>query len=137
MSDPDRFVDTGYWIALVDRSDRYHDRARAFARDFGGPFVTAEAVLTEVGNTLAGQRWRAAVVTLLGRIRANPAIEILPVSAAPFGRAVDLYAARPDKEWDPTDCISFVVMQDHGIAEALAADQHFIQAGFRALLRKP
>lgn len=51
-------------------------------------------------------------------------------------RAIELYSTRSDKEWDLIDCISFVVMQDHGITEALAADQHFVQAGFRALLRE-
>src|ERR1035441_1430803 len=33
-----------------------------------------------------------------------------------------------------TDCISFVVMQDHGLSEALTADHHFEQAGFKAFL---
>jgi len=28
------------------------------------------------------------------------------------------------------DCISFTVMRDSGIAEALTADHHFEQAGF-------
>jgi predicted nucleic acid-binding protein len=32
--------------------------------------------------------------------------------------------------------VSFVVMQDRGISETLSADQHFVQAGFRALLRE-
>jgi len=32
-------------------------------------------------------------------------------------------------------CISFVVMEQHGIVEALTADHHFEQAGFKALLR--
>lgn len=39
-----------------------------------------------------------------------------------------------DKEWGMTDCISFVVMQDMGIIDALTTDDHFRQAGFRALL---
>ena len=34
-----------------------------------------------------------------------------------------------------TDCISFVVMQERGIAEALTGDHHFEQAGFAALLK--
>ena len=35
-----------------------------------------------------------------------------------------------------TDRISFVVMEERGITDALAYDQHFVQAGFRALLRE-
>jgi predicted nucleic acid-binding protein len=46
-----------------------------------------------------------------------------------------LYDARPDKKWTLTDCISFVVMQERGITEALTGDQHFEQAGFTALLK--
>jgi predicted nucleic acid-binding protein len=46
-----------------------------------------------------------------------------------------LFARRPDKSWSLTDCISFVVMADRGLTEALTGDRHFEQAGFRALLR--
>jgi predicted nucleic acid-binding protein len=54
-----------------------------------------------------------------------------------FARGFELYRTRTDKDWGLTDCISFVVMEERGIREALAYDQHFIQAGFRALLRQP
>ena len=37
--------------------------------------------------------------------------------------------------WSFTDCLSFVVMQAHELRDALTADAHFEQAGFRALLR--
>lgn len=40
-----------------------------------------------------------------------------------------------DKDWSLTDCISFVVMEQHGISEALTADHHFEQAGFTVLLK--
>lgn len=46
----------------------------------------------------------------------------------------ELYRNRPDKEWGMTDYISFVIMQERGISDALTADDHFRQAGFRALL---
>ena len=49
-------------------------------------------------------------------------------------RGLALYDERPDQEWSLTDCISFVVMADEGIAEALTGDHHFEQAGFVALL---
>lgn len=40
------------------------------------------------------------------------------------------------KESGMTDCLSFVIMQDRGIIEALTTDEHFQQAGFRALWRE-
>ena len=40
------------------------------------------------------------------------------------------------KEWGLTDCVSFLVMQDRGLTDALTTDEHFQQAGFRALLRE-
>ena len=51
-----------------------------------------------------------------------------------FERGLALYNARPDKEWSLTDCISFVVMADEGLTDALTGDRHFEQAGFTALL---
>ena len=32
-------------------------------------------------------------------------------------------------------CISFAVMEQHGISQALTADHHFEQAGFTVLLK--
>jgi predicted nucleic acid-binding protein len=130
-----RFVDTGYWIAVVNTRDQYHQRVRALAAAITGPFLTTEAVLLEVANALAVHALRAAAVALLTAIRADPHIEVVPLTPDLFERAFQLYAARRDKEWGLTDCISFTVMYDRGITEALAADQHFVQAGFRALLR--
>ena len=42
---------------------------------------------------------------------------------------------RQDKRWSFTDCISFAVMKQMKIADALTGDHHFEQAGFRALLK--
>lgn len=46
----------------------------------------------------------------------------------------EFYRQRRDKEWSLTDCISFVVMQEEQLTEALTADRHFEQAGFKPLL---
>jgi predicted nucleic acid-binding protein len=48
---------------------------------------------------------------------------------------LDLYDERADKEWGLTDCLSFVVMSDQSLTDAMTPDRHFIQAGFRALMR--
>ena len=62
-------------------------------------------------------------------------MKIIPATADLFDRGVQLYAERADKEWSLTDCISFVVMADEGLADALTGDHHFEQAGFKALLK--
>ena len=51
-----------------------------------------------------------------------------------YFRGLALYAGRADKAWSLTDRISFVVMSDEGVTEALRNDRHFGQAGFVALL---
>lgn len=38
-----------------------------------------------------------------------------------------------DKKWGLVDCVSFTVMRQAGVTQALAFDQHFIQAGFQLL----
>jgi hypothetical protein len=34
------------------------------------------------------------------------------------------------------NCISFIVMREAGVNQALTFDQHFVQAGFQALMRE-
>ena len=70
---------------------------------------------------------------MLARLRAEPEAEVIPPEAALFDRGCELYATRSDKNWSLTDCISFVVMKERGLTDALTADRHFEQAGFKAL----
>ncbi len=51
-----------------------------------------------------------------------------------YDRGWQLHRERSDKTWSLVDCISFVVMQDLRLTEALTADHHFEQAGFVKLL---
>ena len=59
---------------------------------------------------------------------------MVPQSAEFSTDAIRLFAARSDKDWSLTDCLSFVVMERKRIREALTADNHFEQAGFQAIL---
>lgn len=53
-----------------------------------------------------------------------------------YAQAFKLFSERTDKEWGLVDCVSFVVMRERGITDALTSDDHFRQAGFNALMRK-
>ncbi|WP_036536164.1 type II toxin-antitoxin system VapC family toxin [Neosynechococcus sphagnicola] len=61
-------------------------------------------------------------------------IKIVSVDTELLMQALALYQARPDKTWGLTDCISFVVMQQQNLTDAITGDRHFVQAGFRALM---
>ncbi len=135
MSDERFFLDTAY--ALLNPRDHYHNLARDLlqrVRVAREVWVT-EAVLTEAGNALARSD-RVAAATFVGRCYTTPNIRVVSVDTALFHRALELYKRRADKTWSLTDSISFVVMQDNGLVDALTTDEHFHQAGFRALLHE-
>ncbi len=131
------FLDSSYAIALSAANDEHHRRALDLADRLETArtrFVTTHAVLLEIGNTLAKARYRRAAVALLRSLGADRHVEIVALTPELFSRGFRLYADRMDKQWGLTDCISFAVMQERGITEALTADEHFRQAGFVALL---
>ena len=74
-------------------------------------------------------------LALLRELQSDRLVQIVPASKILFRDGIDLFAARSDKEWSLVDCISFEVMAELALTDALTADHHFEQAGFRALLR--
>jgi uncharacterized protein len=130
----DVFADTVYWIALVVKQDQNHERARAWTPLITGRITTTAVVLLETANGLARPTWRASAAALVAHLRQRPDVHIVPAEAALWERGWDLYRSRPDKGWSLTNCISFVVMQEAGLRDALTTDEHFRQTGFRAVL---
>ncbi len=130
------FIDTHYLLALINPDDDWHDAAVKAASEIAGACLTTDAVLVELADTLCQRRHRAEAVRAVAELRADAAIECLAMDRALFDAAFELYRTRPDKDWSLTDCASFVAMKQHGITVALTADQHFEQAGFRAVLRE-
>lgn len=131
------FLDSAYAIALSAVTDQYHQKAEMLAKQIetsGNALITTRAVVLEIGNALAKIPHRNAAIELLDSLEEDPDVEIIPLSEELYDRAMELYRQRSDKEWGITDCISFVVMQDYGLTQALTTDEHFKQAGFSALL---
>lgn len=132
-----RFADTFYYLAMVNPRDQAHRLVMERAGSLLGPVVTTAWVLTEVGDALAAPAFRLVFRDLMEELWTDEETEIVSASDALFRRGVEFIARRLDKAWSLTDCLSFVVMRDRGLVEALTGDHHFEQAGFRALLRDP
>ena len=129
------FADTSFFIAFSNRKDGDHHAAQDFVKTFRGRFVTTEWILVELGNFWSASPRRTSLANIVHRVRQNPFFRIISAVHHSFDAGLELYAERADKQWSLTDCISFVIMQDLGITEALTADHHFEQAGFTILLK--
>lgn len=128
------FADNFYFLALLNQRDEAHQRAVEAAAVIER-MVTTEWVLTELADGLAPSRRRQMFVETRRQLLADADVQVVPFDPNLYEEGVQLYAARPDKEWSLTDCISFVVMRREGITDALTGDRHFEQAGFIALLK--
>jgi uncharacterized protein len=132
------FADAGYWIALFNPRDTLHARALIVAQETQArTIVTSQMVLTEFLNHYAsmGSRFRQLAVEVIENLQQAPEVYVVPQTNEQFTKALSLYAQRRDKEWGFVDCASFLIMEEQGILQALAYDDHFRQAGFIPLLR--
>ena len=130
------FADTSFYVAMLNTADAFHQKADAYAMDYRGEIITTEYVVVELGNWLARAATRDRFPGFVQGLFDDPLTTVIPAERLLLRTAIGLYAERPDKDWSLTDCISFVVMDQWRINEALATDHHFQQAGFRALLRE-
>ena len=134
----EKFLDTSYAIALSSPADDYHNKAVVIAQQLKASktlLITTRAIILEIGNALSKQKYRSKSIKLLSSLENDKMVIIIPLSETLYQRAFQLYCRRKDKNWGIVDCISFIVMEDRKITEALTTDIHFQQAGFQALLR--
>ncbi len=133
------FLDTSYALALVSARDVFHETAKDLSSEIQAKdisIITTRAIIFEIGNSLTKPPRRDSAIELIDSLQSDSAVEILEISGTLFHEAYNLFRTRPDKEWSLTDCMSFVVMAEQGLTQALTADEHFEQAGFHALLKK-
>jgi len=122
------FVDASGWIALVNANDTLHQQSvRLFEQRLneGRGFVTSSVVLLEVGNSLSPVPLRRLASGLMERIEHSTRIQVVELTPELYRRGWQLYGERPDKDWGVIDCISFTIMQERNIVEALTGDRHF------------
>lgn len=131
------FIDTSFVYALISPRDQWHDKAGKWQQRViseNRSLITTEFVLLEIADGLSAINYRQEALDSIRILQKNPFVTIVPASSELFQQALLLYEQRPDKNWGLTDCASFVVMTENDLNDALTADDHFRQAGFRSLL---
>jgi predicted nucleic acid-binding protein len=127
------FLDTGFLIALEAEDDEHHLAARQHWNELmkAPPrLVTTTYIFDEVVTFFNSRNRHPKAVEIGQRLLRSPRISMVPVDAPLFGAGWRYFQDRPDKRYSLTDCISFIVMEQEGLREALSFDGHFNQAGF-------
>lgn len=78
---------------------------------------------------------RPRVLAFAADLLDDPHVELVWVDEPLHRSALSLLQARPDKTYSLCDAVSFVLMRQRGITDALTTDRHFEQEGFVRLLK--
>jgi len=132
------FVDTGFWKALVDKSDFLHERADRLWQEIDhdhSVFVLSAMIFSETTTlikTRAGLGQR--IAKAWGeRLLVHPSVSLIQMDHRLFNETWKYFIKYGDKGYSFVDCSSFVIMKELKLHRALTFDHHFEQAGFQVL----
>ena len=128
-------LDTSGLMCLHDQADaNYAEAQRLYgevAQKLTHNYVLAEFVALTHARRLA----RQPALALLAALAQEPQIEIVWVDEQLHGQAMRLLQRQLDKAYSLCDAVSSILMRQRNLTDALTTDHHFIQAGFRQLLK--
>lgn len=130
-------VDTSGFYALLNQRDEQHARAKQIlgkAAIQKQRFVTTDYILDETATLLKARGAGHLVEQLFRIVQQSTACRIEWTDPTRFETAQRYFVKHLDHAWSFTDCVSFTVMKELRLRDALSSDQHFREAGFVALL---
>jgi predicted nucleic acid-binding protein len=123
-------ADTGFFYALLDKRDAFHDACReleAHAEQGNVLILTTNFVVAEAHALILSRLGRDAGAAWLDAIESVAAIE--RVSEDDEAQAKDIIRRYDDKDFSYTDACCFAVMERLGVTVTLSVDAHFVQYG--------
>ena len=127
------FVDTSGWFPLVDTENPAHVRIARALRDAVGKrrrIVTTNLVVAETHALIMRRIHRDAALDFLREVTRAPHVVVTSTPEYEAAAQMEWLERYADQDFSLTDAVSFSVMADRGIREALAIDHHFVVAGF-------
>jgi predicted nucleic acid-binding protein len=128
------FIDTSAFVALRNRSEAEHKRARAALAGLiaeGAALFTSNYVFAETYTALMVRVGRAEAIEWGRRFRAGGAVDLVHLDRTIEERAWEILERHEDKRWSYVDATSFALIERDGGEEAFAFDVHFAQRGLR------
>ena len=128
-------LDTSGLVSVFDAGDPHHAEARGLVRS-APVLLTHSYVLAEFVALCHARRLnRARALAFAGDILTNTDVEVVWVARPLHSAALAFLRARPDKSYSLSDAVSFLLMRDWSLRDALTTDHHFDQEGFARLLK--
>ncbi len=128
-------LDTSGLYSYFDKDDLFHveavERFDAATSMLINDYVLAEFIPLCLVRNLNRQKTLAFVEEILR----SPFIEKLWTTERHYLEALNLLKARSDKTYSLCDAVSFILMREYEIVEALTTDKHFEQENFVRLLK--
>ena len=131
------FLDTSGWLAAANPKDSLHREASDAYDNYTQSrtvFVTSNLVLAEMHALIVRERGPKAGCDLIDAIYSDALYRVVAVDRDLEMQAVDNWLRRfSDVRLSLTDAVSFQIMKNERITDALALDHHFEIAGFRVV----
>jgi uncharacterized protein len=129
-------LDTSGFFALMDARDPAHLKARRWIGSQRGRArpVTTEWIIGETCTLLVARKRPHLVGRFLDYLELSTALQVLNPDEGLLVSAKQLIRRQAEQGYSFVDCLSFCVMKERRISQALTTDEHFRKAGFSALL---
>ena len=125
-----KFVDTGFWVALLLRKDAHHREAAALWKEPLGSLLSTNHVLGETCTFLRRRASHRAAVAFLDAAQKSSRLVLTHVEEAQEVEALRWLRRHDEREYSFVDATSFAVMRHRRLTEALAFDGDFAATGF-------
>lgn len=127
-------LDTSGLLCYLHKNEPQHKKAVQLLNQ-ANQSLTHSYIFAELIALAQVRRFpRLPTLNFINDLLENPDIEVIWVDESLNRKAITLLMARRDKTYSLCDAVSFILMQNHGITEALTTDHHFEQEGFQRLL---
>jgi len=129
--------DTSGFFALLDQADAHHEHAKEWLRaeqDSVRP-VSTEWIVGETCTLLVARKRPYLVTRFLDQLEQSRALLLVNPDDTLLQSAKALIRQRAERGYSFVDCLSFCLMKERRIQQALTTDEHFQSAGYTALLK--
>ncbi len=127
-------LDTSGLLCLFHSGEKHHANACALFAAARSKLTHSYVLAEFVALAMIRRLPRQPSLLFLTGVLEDRTIDVIWVGEALHRAALVFLQARPDKSYSACDAVSFLLMRQRGVMQALTTDRHFEQEGFERLL---